>query len=109
MPSEEALIKALAAAKKKLARCAKTWSRDTKGKYVAAYQEVLEAERALASERGEPHAIPIEFPLKWDIGAPAPLVVMSDYRKILIFRLNEPDPNWDGTYVHIVDTYAPIP
>ena len=40
--------------------------------FQAAHDAVLDAERALAAARREPHAVPIDFPVQWDIGAPLP-------------------------------------
>lgn len=51
----------------------------------------------------EPFAVPCDFPVKWDVGAPLPFLLCNDYRTFLTFYLNEPDPNWDGTYVTVVD------
>lgn len=52
---------------------------------------VLAAERALAAAKGEPHAIPVEFPVKWDTGAPLPHLIRSDNRTFLVFLLGESD------------------
>ena len=67
----------------------------------AADQEVLLLERQLAAANGEEYAEPCDFPLKWDIGAPLPHLMVSDNRALLAFLLNEPDPAWDGTYVTV--------
>ena len=70
----------------------------------AAYEAVLVAERELAEERSEPFAVPIEFPVRWDVGAPLPTLLKNDYRTFVVFRLKSTDPNWDGSDVNIVHT-----
>jgi hypothetical protein len=69
----------------------------------AAVQEVLRLERELAKRKEEPYAVPCAFPVKWDVGAPLPFLLCNDYRTFLTFYINDPDQNWDGTYVKIVD------
>jgi hypothetical protein len=59
--------------------------------------EVLHLERAVASAKGEPHAIPLDFPIRWDAGAPLPHVVCDDGRTLLVFRVRVPNPRWDGS------------
>lgn len=39
-----------------------------------------------------------------DTGAPLPVVFASEHRIVLIYVVSEPDPNWDGTYVNLVDS-----
>jgi hypothetical protein len=63
----------------------------------------LEAERALAAARGEEHAVPFDLGVQWSGGAPLPHLLSSGHRTFVAFYLHEPDPDWDGTYVHIVD------
>lgn len=67
----------------------------------AANREVLSLERQLAAQKGDEYAEPCDFPLKWDIGAPMPHLMMSEDRALLAFLLSEPDPSWDGSYVTI--------
>jgi hypothetical protein len=69
----------------------------------AAHAEVLRLERALAESRNEPYAVPCNFPVKWDVGAPLPFLLCNDYRTFLTFYVREVDPNWDGTYVNVRD------
>ncbi|MBX9724246.1 MAG: hypothetical protein K2X81_22750 [Candidatus Obscuribacterales bacterium] len=69
----------------------------------AAQELVLKYERELASARGEEYAIPLEFPFKWNGGAPLPFLLQNDYKTFLTFFLREDDPNWDGTYVNVKD------
>jgi hypothetical protein len=60
-------------------------------------------ERELACAKGEEYAVPLDFPVKWDIGAPLPHVLQNDNRTFLTFYVHEPDPNWHGTYVTLKD------
>lgn len=69
--------------------------------YLAASEAVLVAERALAAARGEAHAIPFDFPVKWDTGAPLPHLLKNDHLAFLIFYVSDRDPNWDGTYIDV--------
>src|SRR6187402_3266008 len=69
--------------------------------YRAAQAALLAAERALAAFKNEEHAVPLDFPVRWDIGAPLPQLLVNDYRAFLIFFVKTVDPRWDGTYVTI--------
>jgi hypothetical protein len=40
------------------------------GEYKPAEEAVLGLERELAAVKGEEHAVPLDFPVRWDIGAP---------------------------------------
>jgi len=71
--------------------------------FESAHCEVLRLERELAKANNEPYAVPCGFPVKWDVGAPLPFLLCSDGRTFLTFYVDEPDPNWDGTYVSLVD------
>jgi hypothetical protein len=66
--------------------------------YRAAHAALLEAERALAAFRGEEYAVPLDFPVRWDTGAPLPQLLVNDHRAFLIFLQRTFDPKWDGTY-----------
>jgi hypothetical protein len=70
--------------------------------YHAANQQVLGLERQIAAIKREEYAESLEFPVRWDVGAPMPHLLVNDYRALLCFLLNEPDPNWDGSYVNVV-------
>jgi hypothetical protein len=72
----------------------------------AAESAYLGLERELAALKGEEYAVPLDFPVKWDAGAPLPHVIQNDYKTFLTFYLGVPDPNWDGTYVTIKDPGA---
>lgn len=69
--------------------------------YRAAEQGVLGLERKLAAAKGDEYAETLEFPVRWDAGAPMPHLMKNDHRALLAFLLSEPDPNWDGTYVTV--------
>lgn len=69
----------------------------------ASRAEVLRLERELGKERNEPYAVPCDFPVKWDVGAPLPFLLQNDYRTLLTFYVREPNPNRDGTEVTVVD------
>jgi hypothetical protein len=76
--------------------------------YHAVHAELLSAERELAAAKGEEYAVPLDFPVQWDIGAPLPHLITTDYRTFLTFYVNIVDPNWDGTYVTIRDPKASV-
>ncbi len=82
---------------------------DWQKEYWPAYYALLEVEREVAAAKGEPHAIPLDFPVEWDKGAPLPQLIMDDYRTFLSFCVREVDPNWEGTYVKAVSTEDEIP
>lgn len=45
----------------------------------------------------------IEWTPQWDAGAPMPQVFSNGHKTFLIYLINEPDPNWDGTYLKRID------
>ncbi len=65
----------------------------------AAYQALLPLERAVAAVKGEEYADALDFPVRWCTGAPLPHLIVNDHKTFLIFLVNRPDPNWDGSYV----------
>lgn len=69
----------------------------------AARAVVIAAERELAASKNEEHAVPLDFPVQWETGAPLPHLLTNDHRAFLIFLVRTVDPNWDGTYVTIKD------
>ena len=73
------------------------------GAYFAAHAALLSAERELSAAKGEEYAVPLDFPIKWDAGAPLPHLFVNDYRAYLAFRIAEPVPSWDGSYIKIID------
>ena len=74
--------------------------------YRAAHEALLVAERELAASRNEEYAVPLEFPVEWDVRAPLPQLLVNDRRAFLIFVVKTVDPNWDGTYVRVKDPSA---
>ena len=101
------LEKELAAAKLRLSAAGVALSRKHKGGEMeaarAAHQEVLCLERSLADSKGESHAVPCDFPVAWDVGAPLPYLFKSDNAAFLTFysRTIQND-GWDGRSVKIV-------
>ena len=71
--------------------------------YQVVHEEMLTLERELAALRGDEYAVPVDFPVKWDVGAPLPHLLRSEHRTFLIFVVLQPDPAWDGTYVTVRD------
>jgi hypothetical protein len=63
----------------------------------------LQLECELAAAKGEEYAVPLDFPVQWDTGAPLPHVIQNDYKTFLTFYVRVPDPAWDGTYVNVKD------
>jgi len=59
--------------------------------YSLANAALMFAERALAKAESRPFAILEDFPYKWDIGAPTPLLIASDNRTTLLFYLSDVD------------------
>ncbi len=57
----------------------------------------------MALARGDETALPCPWEVPWDIGAPLPHVISSGSRTFLIYLVREPDHDWDGTYVTVVD------
>lgn len=76
-------------------------------KRLAAKEGVLQAERALSLAKGEETALSCEWEIPWNTGAPLPHVVASGMSTYLMYIANEPDPNWDGSYVTEVRTSDP--
>lgn len=77
--------------------------------YKEAREEVLRLERELAAENNEEYAVKIEFPVEWDRGAPLPHLFLNDNCAFLTFYIREHDPNWDGTYVNVIDPADEMP
>ena len=92
----------LSSARERLERAAKALAFKHQGdEYCVAHAAVLQLERELAAARGEEHAVPIDFPVHWDAGAPLPHLLRNDYRCLLAFYVREHDPGWDGSYVTV--------
>lgn len=67
----------------------------------AAHAALLAAERELAASKNDEYAVPLEFPVRWSIGAPLPQLLVNDHRAFLIFLVRTVDPACDGTYVTV--------
>lgn len=78
------------------------WQAGEQAEYWAAHGAVLVLERELAAAKGEEHAVPLDFPVKWDAGAPLPHLLCNDYKALLAFILREDKPGWDGSSVELV-------
>lgn len=61
----------------------------------------LEREYSLA--KGWETAIKIKWDPSWNTGASLPYVMASETKIFLIYLIKEDDPNWDGTYVNVID------
>ena len=68
---------------------------------LAATEEVLRCERALSAAKGEEHAVPVEFPVQWDTGAPLPHLMQNDSRTFLVFFLRDTDSKPDASYANV--------
>jgi hypothetical protein len=55
--------------------------------YVSVHSAVLSLERKVAAERMDEYAETIDFPVKWDAGAPMPHLLTNGYRTFLLFYL----------------------
>jgi hypothetical protein len=99
------LEKELSVAQERLKKAIKALAPKHKGgeweEYRSAHTAVIALERALASAKGEQYALPIEFPIQWDVGAPMPHIIANEHKAFLAFHVHVPDPNWDGTYVTV--------
>lgn len=71
--------------------------------YHTAHQELLVFEREVAAAKNETYAKPLDFPVLWSTGAPIPHIISNGYKTFLTFYVHDPDPDWDGTYTHVVD------
>jgi hypothetical protein len=72
-------------------------------KLPAMREELLATERELALAKHEETALSCEWEVPWSGGAPLPHVVSSGQKAFLVYLMSKPDPNWDGTYITIVD------
>lgn len=111
--SSNAIEKQLADANRLLEQATKALAPKHKGgeweAFRAARHDVLRLERQLAEARSEPYAVPCDFPVKWNVGAPLPFLLCTDNQTVLTFYVDEPDPNWDGTTVKLVDPASSTP
>ena len=72
-------------------------------------QGVLGLERELAAEKGEEHAVPLDFPVRWVIGAPLPHLLCDDTKIRLIFYVAEGFSGESGARIEIVDPRSKAP
>jgi len=104
--SERELRVALELANARLKRAVEALAPKHKGgemaEYHAAHEATLVAERNLAAALGEPYAVPLEFPVLWDIGAPLPYLLQNDYKAFLLFLLADTQARRDGSFVTVV-------
>jgi hypothetical protein len=84
--STDDLEQKLASARKHVVEVFKKGSPEDSRK---AHRIVLQLERKLAASKGEEHAIPLEFPVMWETGAPMPHLVRNDYNCFLTFLAEE--------------------
>lgn len=63
----------------------------------------------MPKQEQEEEVVPIDLGVQWDMGAPMPCVIHSDIKTFLAFYLDEPDPEWDGTYVSVADPASSKP
>jgi hypothetical protein len=71
--------------------------------FCAAHEAMLAAERVLAAEFGEPYAVPLEFPVQWDIGAPLPHLIKTGYQTFPLFLLGDTQLQRDGFYAAVAN------
>jgi hypothetical protein len=72
-----------------------------------AHAEQKRLERELGLAKGEEVAIPHPWDPPWDKGAPLPHVMAAGGRVSFLYYVSTPDPEWDGTYVNVIDPSAP--
>jgi hypothetical protein len=101
--SIQEIAKRLATAQERLDRAVQAGrarcGAEEQDEYWAAHGAMLVLERELAAAKGAEYAIPLDFPVKWDIGAPLPHVVQNDWETFLTFYVRVANIAWDGTYV----------
>lgn len=103
----ETLEEALRVAEKQVTNAAKALQEKHKGGEWEAFTEASDnkvcLERKLALARGEEAALSYGWEPAWSGGAPCPHVMSSGHRTLMLYYTREPDPNWDGSYVNVVD------
>jgi len=104
---ERELTEARSKAPAAFAEYTSTWQDELRVEARGAQADVLVAERRLAAAKGEPYAIPAEFPIRWSVGAPMPFVMTDGHRTFLTFYVDVPDPEWDGTSTNVVSPASP--
>jgi hypothetical protein len=66
-----------------------------------AFDELHQAERELARQRGEQYAEVIDIGGLWDVGAPMPHVIAGSHSAFIVTFARDVDPDWDGTSVTV--------
>lgn len=98
--STDEIEKRLQDARARLGRASKTLAPRHKGgeweEFIAADEAVLTLERELAAAKGEEHSVPLDFPVRWDTGAPLPHLIRNDHKTFLTFSARVPDTDWAG-------------
>jgi hypothetical protein len=61
--------------------------------------ELHQAERLFAAERGEQYAEVLDTGGAWDAGAPLPHLLAGPHSTYIVCYARDVDPSWDGTYV----------
>lgn len=54
-------------------------------------------------DKTKEYARVIDWTPTWDNGAPMPQVISNGFRTFLIYLIGQPDPNWDGSSVTMID------
>ncbi len=67
-----------------------------------AFDDVHDAERALATARGEQYARQIDLGVRWDVGAPLPHLLSNGLQTWIVCHTAADNPDWDGTTVRMV-------
>ena len=83
-------------------------SAEARGRFQAVWEDVHQLERELAKSKQEPYAVPCDLPVKWNVGAPLPFLLCNDDRTFLTFYVDHRDPDWDGSYVTVVDPASSV-
>jgi hypothetical protein len=71
------------------------------------YDECLELERKLAKLNGDPYAVPYDWPVRWDIGAPLPIVLSGEGKVFLIYFVSVVNSNYDPLRVKFLEGTYP--
>ena len=67
------------------------------------YDECLELERKLAKFNSDPYAMPYDWPVRWDIGAPLPIILSGDGKVFLIYFVSKVNSNYDPLRVKFME------
>lgn len=61
------------------------------------------SERQLARVTDDQYAVELDLGMAWSVGAPSPHLIANSLRAYVLFFLEDPDPDWDGTWTRIVE------